>query len=484
MAVTLETKRGALGANVQYGPDDTITEASARDAVQKAKYGKSRRVLAVIGDSRAAQSLDTRAQQQYINCVMELLGQPYDRVRNFAVGGKTLPEVVAEQLPLVAAQTDVTDLFMDAGVGGFVYADLVRDHQIVEAFCAARGIRLFTTTTMTSDGNHDANARTTIDRYNQYKRGLHDGNTTICLEVYDAAMNIDGTFRAGYETDGLHLILQGAWPVAHAIAPEWKMAIAGRDYKNTTAYDTFNYCHNGDRVRGLNASGTNLALTNISGLSCPDAFIVAASGTITGSARSVADDVYELTITAGGTGSPGDNRVEIRPWSLKLTPWVADEFRVAGQRLAHATNPNIQYLFLNNGSLPSGADQTASWSTTVGEVFKLSTDVRVKVVDALKVTDSIFAAWDIEVMQAFNGVISAFCVQVDAADTWLTPTMQANYCADTDAHNIKAATRVIATDVFTPHASMVELRPTLRIAPSNGQTAVIRFRKCLVGKYT
>lgn len=375
--------------------------------------------VVIIGDSRAeAGKLDNGSQSGYFDVMMAKLGGRLRYIDNYAVGGKRLDHVLAEQVPSAVA-SGAKIWMMEAGYNdvnqGRTLAQMIDSWEGIYSACIAAGAVLFQGTSLPGDNFvGSAIKQATLTGYNNYL--LAAAATRPGLYVGDGSAVVVDQATGGW-IDGLqiapgndHCNVPGAWQVATAIYP---LADSIFPRRPATVASVVPYEAISKNPYGLGTGGNSLG--NVTGgANVPAGWEIKTNGssavTVSKVSRTYPKNgtAVRLTFTAGSVVDDWcyaeSARVYIEDWSAGKALNQYDRVRYNGKH----------YMALNAGSI-SATDDRTTWPTANYQTV-VSGGVTLCCVDKIDTGDKIVIGAEIDSAN-FNGQVGT----VEIIFYWVGP---------------------------------------------------------------
>jgi hypothetical protein len=375
--------------------------------------------VALIGDSRISNGYSaTQTQQQgYFTNLNALLGGRLNVVGRFAVGGKTLDQVLLEQVPQVLALNPRPAFaFMECGhndiapsLSNKTAAATIASWQAVRDALAAGGVALIGSTSLPSNLIVTATALKHLATYNRFlleqngtQRGVFyfDGHSA----VVDPAT---GQFLAAKTYDSVHPNYQGGWDVA-------RVAFAVLDpiipkYPRYTSQPN-NYSQIVVNPTGVGSTGT------VSGLvtgTPPTSWTATPNGAAAAAISKVARTDFktgEYTRLTFSAGTAATDFVGLEVGRGYVQDWAANVARAVNIRIRPTIANGRHYIVTTTGTSANGADPTNGWSTTVGAVVIDGTQTLL-CVESIDVGDTVEFVVEIAA-QNFNNLVGTIRLEL------------------------------------------------------------------------
>jgi hypothetical protein len=392
--------------------------------------------IALIGDSRIANGFSTLQTQQqgYFTNLNALLGDRFSVLGFFAAGGKTLDNVLADQVPQVLALNPRPAFaFMECGhndiapsLGNKTAAATITSWQAVRDALAAGGVALIGSTSLPSNLITTAAALKHLATYNRYlmaQNGVQRG--VMYFDGHAAAVDpATGQFLAALTYDSVHANYQGAWNVA-------RVGFAMLD-QIIPKYPRFTSQPNNYSQLVINPTGNGSAGTIAGGATGtpPTSWAATSAGAGAAAISKVArsdfktGEVTRLTFSAGTV--PGDY-IAIEGGRPQLRAWAANTARVLNERVKPSTANGRHYIVTTAGTSANAADPTGGWSTTVGAVVTDGGQTLL-CVESIDVGDTVEFVAEIAA-QNFNGAVGSIRLELEfrTSGSALISTAKGNY---------------------------------------------------------
>jgi hypothetical protein len=354
--------------------------------------------IALLGDSRVANNSSSQGtlQQGYFTNLNALLGDRFNVLGSFAVGGTTLDQVLSTQIPQLAALSPrPAYVFMESGhndlypaVGNKSAAATIASWELVYAAINALGITLIQSTTLPSTGLGTTTLLANLAIYNKYlmaQNGVKKGY--ICLDGHSACVDpATGIMLAALAMpDVIHLNYIGAWSVAQYLKPQLDPLIP-KYPRQTSSPNQY--------VQLLGNPQGNGTTGSIGGLltgTTPTGWQGGANGAAAAVASQVARSDYKtgkVTRLTFSAGSAANDYIYLEAGRPFITPRLQNTVMTTNARVNPATYTGVQYAVTTGGTTANVADPSAGWTQVIGATVTDGT-VTYTVVPSIAIGDTI-----------------------------------------------------------------------------------------------
>lgn len=416
----------AVGGDVVYDAADPLRSADSTDVTPAQVFAtvsgpgdvRQGAPAVALGDSRHALGWTAAAflAAGYLPVLNQLLGGVFDLRACYAVSGQTSSHVKAVQLPQVLAMSPLPAYaFIDVGhndiVAGSTAETVFDTVSSVIASLNAVGVKTIlstsgTSTTIAASAVFSANLRRLNSLYKTSGAAL--AGVAAVIDPYSAVVDYTtGSYSSAYyQADNVHYNPEGARRIAVLCAQQLTQLVS------TLPAPFIFESANGEqlipnpRLIGNNASGANgFALGGNNTGQGPNRFtsksMTATYGTGGQAALVGATSVTPRTDTRAGqlvkidhTTGTVDYELTAIQVNITLKNWSSNLAVTQLDRILPTVANGYQYRVVTAGNLFTGADPTASWSTTLGTQFA-SGSATLEVVRAINIGDQVQAVAEV-----------------------------------------------------------------------------------------